>query len=66
MIGQLAEGVFAVLLPQTTRRGAEALRQRILAQLGPEAPLALKAIEITEPRDLDPVLGRLGGLSAPQ
>jgi hypothetical protein len=66
MIGQLAEGVFAVLLPQTTRRGAEALRQRILAQLGPEAPLTLTAIEITEPRDLDPVLSRVGGLSAAQ
>jgi hypothetical protein len=55
-----------VLLPQTTLRGAEALRRRILAQLGPEAPLTLKAIEITEPRDLDQVLSRLGGLSAPQ
>ncbi|MBV8132508.1 MAG: hypothetical protein JO282_08380 [Alphaproteobacteria bacterium] len=66
MIGQLAEGIFAVLLPQTTLRGAEALRRRILAQLGPEAPLTLKAIEITEPRDLDQVLSRLGGLSAPQ
>lgn len=63
-MGQLAEGIFAVLLPETKLRGAEALRQRILAKLGPEAPLTLSAIEITEPRQLDPILGRLGAMSA--
>jgi hypothetical protein len=63
LIGQLAEGFFAVLLPQTRLRGAEALRQRVLAKLGSEPPLTLTAIEITEPRHLDPVLNRLGALS---
>jgi Thaumarchaeal output domain 1 len=62
LIGQLTEGVFAVLLPQTRLRGAEALRRRILEKLGPEAPLSLTAIEITEPRHLDAVLNRLGTL----
>jgi uncharacterized OB-fold protein len=66
LIGQMAEGIFVVLLPNTRLRGAEALQQRILARLGPEAPLALKAIEITEPGHLDAVLGRLGALPTPQ
>jgi Thaumarchaeal output domain 1 len=66
LIGQLAEGIFVVLLPNTRLRGAEALQRRLLAQLGPEAPLTLKAIEITERGDLDAVLGRLGVLSTPQ
>lgn len=66
LIGQLAEGLFAVLLPQTRLRGAEALRRRILAKLGPEAQLTLTAIEITEPRHLDAVLSRRGTRSTSQ
>jgi uncharacterized OB-fold protein len=66
LAGQLAEGLFAVLLPQTRLRGAEALRRRILSELGPEARLTLTAIEITEPRQLEAVLARLGARSTPQ
>ena len=45
-----------VILPQTNRREAEALRQRIVAELGPQSPITLSAVEITEPRQLAQVL----------
>ncbi len=65
-IGQLWEAVYVVILPQTRRRAAEALRQRIQSELGPPSPFTLSVVEITEPRHLAQVLaGRnaLGGSS---
>jgi PleD family two-component response regulator len=56
LIGQLADSHFVVVLPQTKRREAEALRQRIAAELGPQSPLTLSTAEITEPRHLARVL----------
>jgi hypothetical protein len=60
LLGQLADAAFVVILPQTNERGAEALRQRIMAELGPQLPLTLSAIEITEPRHLAQVVARRG------
>jgi hypothetical protein len=52
LLGQLAEGVFVVILPQTDRGGAETVRQRLTAGLGPQMPFVLSTIEIAEPADL--------------
>lgn len=53
LIGQLAEGIFIAILPGTGRRGAEALRRRILGALVARPPIALTAIEIRSPEDLE-------------
>jgi hypothetical protein len=58
LLGQLADARYIVILPQTKRRTAEALRQQILAALGPAPPLTLSAIEIGEAKDLAAVLAR--------
>jgi hypothetical protein len=65
LIGQLADALYIVILPQTRRRAAEALRQRIVTELGPQSPLTLSTVEITEPRHLASVLAPvLAGLNA--
>jgi len=65
LIGQLADALYIVILPQTRQRAAEALRQRILTELGPQSPLMLSTVEITEPRHLASVLAPvLAGLNA--
>jgi hypothetical protein len=56
VIGQLRDAVYVVLLPQTTRRAAEALRQQISTQLGPQSPFSLSVVEITEAKHLTQVL----------
>jgi hypothetical protein len=66
LIGQLADAVFVVILPQTDKRAAEVLRQRVLAEIGPQLQLTLSAIEITEPRHLAQVLAHRSGLSEPR
>ena len=63
LIGQLADAVYLVVLPQTKRREAEALRRRILNELGPQSPFTLSTIEITEPGHLAEVLARRVELS---
>ena len=45
--GQLADARFIVLLPQTKRRAAETLRQRVQAALGTDSAFTVTAIEIT-------------------
>jgi hypothetical protein len=65
LIGRLTDAVYVVVLPQTTQRAAEALRQRILAELAPQPPLALSAIEITEQIHLEQVLARQGAVGEP-
>jgi hypothetical protein len=65
LIGQLADAVFVVILPQTNKRAAETLRQRVLAEIGPQLQLTLSAIEITEPRHLAQVLAHRSGVSEP-
>ena len=65
LIGQLAEAVFVVILPQTNKRAAEVLRQRVLDEIGPQLQLTLSAIEITEPGHLAQVLAHRSGLSGP-
>jgi hypothetical protein len=57
-IGQLADSLYVVVLPQTKKSKAEVLRKSIVAQLGPESPLALTVIEITEQRHVAAVLAR--------
>jgi predicted RNA-binding Zn-ribbon protein involved in translation (DUF1610 family) len=39
LIGQLADALYVVVLPQTKGRDAETLRRRILDELGPQSPL---------------------------
>src|SRR5262249_21754930 len=58
LIGQLADAAYIVVLPQTKRREADALCQNIAAKLGPDSPLILKPIEITEPGHLLAILNR--------
>jgi hypothetical protein len=48
IIGQLTDLLYVVILPQTTRREAEALRERIIAALGPQSPVTLSIVEVTE------------------
>jgi hypothetical protein len=47
LVGQLADARFIVILPQTRRRAAESLAEKIRTALGPTSPLKLTAIEIT-------------------
>jgi hypothetical protein len=56
LLGQLADARYLVILPQTKRRAAEALRGQVLAALGPAAPPALSVVEIGDAKDLAPVL----------
>lgn len=56
LIGRLWDAVYVVVLPQTKRRAADGLRQRILAELGPQSPFTLSTVEITEPRHLAQIL----------
>ena len=58
VIGQLGDALYLVILPQTKRRAAEALCQRIAAELGPQSPLTLSAVQITEPRHVAAILSR--------
>jgi ssDNA-binding Zn-finger/Zn-ribbon topoisomerase 1 len=58
LIGQLDETLFIAILPQTPLREAEALRRRILAELGPQTALTLTAMEVTEPAQITPILTR--------
>jgi len=52
LIGQVADSLYVVIMPQTKRSTAEALRQRISKELGPDSPFDLSTVEIAEPRDL--------------
>ena len=56
LIGQMADSLYFVILPQTKWGEAEALRERIVAELGPQSPIRLSAVEITQPSDLLQVL----------
>ncbi len=58
LMGELGEGLYVAILPQTKRRAADALRQNILGALGADAPVTLLTVEIAEPKDLAPVLAR--------
>jgi hypothetical protein len=59
LIGQLADSLYIVVLPQTKRHEAEALRQRIAAEFGLESPVTLSTFEITEQRHLSRILAGL-------
>jgi len=59
LVGQLADALYVVILPQTKQREAEALRRRIVAELGPHSPLTLSTAEITEARHLAQALAGL-------
>jgi hypothetical protein len=56
LVGQLADRRYLVILPQTRRRAAEALRRQILEALGPSPPFTLSAAEITAAKDLAPIV----------
>jgi hypothetical protein len=66
VLGQLADCVYVVLLPQTKKRAAEAMRQQILDAMGPQFPFTLSTIEITEPRHLAQVLAGRNALNKPR
>jgi hypothetical protein len=59
LIGQLADSLYLAILPQTKRREAEMLRQRIAARLGPQSPISLSTFEITKPEHLAQVFTSL-------
>jgi hypothetical protein len=59
LIGQLTDSLYIVILPQTKRREAEALRQRIAAEFGLGSPVILSTFEITEQRHLARILAGL-------
>lgn len=56
LIGQLAPSIFVIVLPQMAQREAELLRRQLLAGAGRPPPLAITAIEIATPQDLQQVL----------
>ncbi|HKM61245.1 MAG TPA: hypothetical protein VJY39_02025 [Acidisphaera sp.] len=66
LLGQLADALYVVILPQTKRRQAEALRQRVAAGLGPQSPFTLYTVEITGRRDLAQALVGLDPRGAPR
>jgi hypothetical protein len=59
LIGQLADSLYLVILPQTKRREAETLRQRIVARLGPQSPISLSTVEISKPEHMAQVIAGL-------
>jgi hypothetical protein len=59
LVGQLADALYVVVLPQTKRRAADAIRQTIASELGPHSPLTLSTVEISEPAHLAQVLAGL-------
>jgi hypothetical protein len=59
LVGQLADALYVVVMPETKRRVAEASRQRIVSELGPNSPLTLSTTEITEPAHLTQILAGL-------
>lgn len=63
LIGQFNDRLFLAILPQTRLREAEALRQRVLAVLGPYAPLTLTTLEVTEPSQIAQILAKGNALS---
>jgi hypothetical protein len=52
LLGRLADARYIVILPQTKRKAADALMQRVRAGLGPQSPFSLTVVEITEPQQL--------------
>lgn len=58
IVGQLSERVFVAMLPQTRRRGAEALRRRILSELGPRPGTTVTPLKISAPQQLDTFLAQ--------
>jgi Thaumarchaeal output domain 1 len=58
LLGQLTDAIYVAMLAQTTEREAEALRQRITTELGPQLPFAISVVEISEERHLAQVLAR--------
>ena len=56
LIGRFTDRLYVVILPQTTRGEAEALRERIMGALGAGSPVTLSMVEITEPSHLAQVL----------
>jgi hypothetical protein len=65
VIGQLADALYIVILPQTRQKEAETMRRRMEAHLGDASPLVLSTMEIAEQRDLAKALGGLIGRSDP-
>jgi hypothetical protein len=65
LIGQVGDALYVVILPQTKRREAENLCDRIEVALGRESPLTLSIAEITEPRDLAQALPGLSARTDP-
>ncbi|MBV8399996.1 MAG: hypothetical protein JOZ17_14850 [Acetobacteraceae bacterium] len=65
LLGQLAEAVYLVVLPETQRRAADAIRERILTECGPQAPFSVSTVEVTKPVHLTEAIGRLTGRRQP-
>ena len=56
VIGQLADTRYIVLLPQTRKRAAEAVRQNAVTALGPQSPFSLTVVEISKPAQLTQIV----------
>ena len=52
LIGQLADELYVVVLPQMKRGPADSVRQRIERELGPNSPWKASVMEIAGPRQL--------------
>jgi hypothetical protein len=65
LIGQVGDALYIVILPQTKRREAESLCDRIEVALGKVSPLTLSIAEINEPRDLAQALPGLTARADP-
>ena len=56
LVGQLAGGLYIVILPQAKPGDAESLCRSIAAKLGPQAPIVLSAPDIGDQRDVAKLL----------
>ena len=64
LIGQLNDTLIVAILPQTTLREAEELRQCVLADFGPQPALSLTTLEVTEPNQIAQILAHDNPLNA--
>ena len=54
LLGRLADARYIVILPQTKRKAADALMQRVRVGLGPQSPFSLTVVQIHGAAATDP------------
>jgi hypothetical protein len=65
LIGQLADELYVVVLPQMKRGAADGVRQAIERELGSNSPVKASVMEIDGPRRLAQAIAGLGGREKP-